>query len=802
MLRNFLLVGWRNLIRSRFYTLINIFGLALGIAGFLLVIIYLKDETSFDTFHTKADRIYRINEFIASEGSSERSASLPFPTGPTLKDEYPNYVSEFVRFFDFQSPTLSLANLENRKEFNEPNIFFVDSTFFKVFDYKVIKGNLATALSKPRSIMLTEKMARKYFGEEDPMGKTLRIRGQQDLEITGILAEPPSNTHFHFDFLVSFSTLLEAYGGQLPKSWYWNPCWTYVLLHDKVQPEDLEKQFPQFVRKYFPEFIRDETNIKLQPVSEIHLTSRLDYEIEPNGNESNVYLFGAIAIFIILIAAVNYMNLATARSMKRSREVGMRKTLGGMRYHLVIQFLIESVVTTLIAVVISTFLVFLALPQFNILAGKSVSLQDLIGQPWWLWTNLALVLIIGVGSGIYPSLILSSFKPVAIFKGQPIKRNRVSLRKILVVFQFTISMILIILTFIAVDQLKFMREDDPGFERKSVILLPVTLSSIARNYEPLVNEIKQSPGVVDVTALEEILGAKHQTLNFQFEGMDESRLFPRLFVRHDFFKTFDIDIISGRAFSRDYPTDDSLALVVNTALVKQMGWTPAEAVGKKFNVLRFQGEIVGVTEDFNFASKHEAIQPLVLQLNTQPFAFNLFMKYLAIRLDMNNLNETLAYIHTTWDKYIPERPFDYFFLDQELYKLYKSEDTLSKVAGIFSGFAIFIACLGLFGLSSFMAEQRRKEIGIRKVLGGSVRDIVFLLSSDFTLLIVIAFLFAAPLGYYISHLWLQQFAFRIDMGIYVFVAAGVSSLVIALITISYHAIKAANLNPARIIRTE
>ena len=438
MLRNYFKVAIRSILKDKFYSLINVLGLTLGIASCIFIAIYIQDELSFDRFNTKAKRIYRVIEFIETEGSGERSSSAPFPTGPTLLEEYGNLIETQVRFFDFQSPTLLISEKTRDKEFNEPHVLFVDSTFFQIFDYEVSKGDKATALQKPNSVLLTESAATRYFGNEDPMGKFLQIEGRQELLVTGVMPDPPENAHFQFEFLVSFSTLRNFFNGQYPQNWYWNPCWTYVLLKDGVQANEVETYFPAFIQKFFPEFIRAEARMALQPLTDIHLTSDLEFELEANSSEENIYVFTVIGGFILFIASMNFMNLSTARSAKRAKEVGLRKTLGGERRQLIFQFLIESLVISLVAILLAVVLGLAGLSSFNVLAEKSVDYPIFL-HPTILLALTSIFIVVGIGSGLYPALVLSSFVPIKVLKDSQPKGGRGAvLRKTLVVVQFAL----------------------------------------------------------------------------------------------------------------------------------------------------------------------------------------------------------------------------------------------------------------------------------------------------------------------------------------------------------------------------
>ncbi len=801
MLRNYLTIAYRHFVKERLYSFINVIGLAVGIACAFLIYLFVQDELSYDRHHPHADRIYRVNEFFeAADGSGERSSSLPFPMGETLAEEYSDLIEQSVRFFNFQAPFVALSYEPANKEFNERHFFFVDSAYHQVFDLPLVSGNPATALQEPGSVVISEDMAKKYFEGENPIGKTLRLQAQADLMITGVMRNMPGASHFHADFLASFSTLRQFYGGQIPNGWYWNPCWTYLLLRENANVADLEARLPQFVQKFLPEFIRNDVYLKIQALTDIHLTSHLEFEIEPNGSTANIYLFSGVAIFVLLIACINFMNLATARSVNRAREVGMRKTLGGKKHQLVTQFLLESVLMSFLAIVVGLVLVYVVLPWFNQLAGKALHV------PFFQTDLLVLLvttgLLVGLLAGIYPALVLTSFNAVKALKARNIQGKGVFFRKVLVVAQFAISIVLLIATAVVVQQLDFLQSDETGFQRDHIIMVPVIRTPMGRHYETIVEQAKQYPSIYSVTAVEEVLGAKHQGANYQFEGMEQSSLFSRLNVRHDFLATFNIPLLAGRDYLREVPTDDSLALVVNETLAKSFGWTAEEAVGKPYTFGRFQGRIVGVTEDFNFSSKHEPIGPLVMHLNTNPGAFNLFLKYMAVRINPQDVTGTIATLRQLWEKQMPERPFEYFFLDNELAHLYEAEQKLSRVAGAFSGLAVLVACLGLFGLASYNAEQRRKEISIRKVLGSSVFQVVALFFSDYVRLLATAIVIGCPVAYLLLQRWLETFAYRIDIDLSILIGASLLTVLVALLTVSYKSLSVARTNPAESLKSE
>lgn len=802
MLKNYLKITYRNFTKQKVYSTLNVSGLAIGIACAILILMYIRDELSYDKFHSKSHRTYRVLEKFESEGIGEHSASLPFPSGPALKNDFERQVEHVVRFFNFQSPSLALANKTAEKGFNESNIFFVDSTFFDVFDFKLVGGNRKTALNEPNSIVITKSMAKKYFNGEDPMGKTLEFQGNQNLLVTGVMEDTPKNAHFQIDFVVSFSSLKQNFGGGYPTTWYWNPCWTYIVLEENTSKEEFESQFPEFVEKYFPDFIKNDITLQLQPIEDIHLHSKLDYEIAANSDIKNVYIFGMVAIFVLLIASINFINLSTARANKRAKEVGVRKSLGSAKSQLINQFIIESILLTFVALVVGVLIVAMVLPAFNQLTEKSVPLSILL-EPVFFFGLVGSGLVIGLLSGFYPAFVLSSFKTVSVLKNDHLKSSGLTFRRILVTSQFSISIILIIGTFIVLNQLDFLQNKDAGFDDDNIVMVPVIQSPMGNHYENFKTSALQSPHIKSMTAVEEIVGAKFQVGNYRFEGMEESKPFPRFNIRHDFISTMNIPLVAGRAYDQTIQTDDSLALIINETLAKSMGWNAEEAVGKRFQFRNdFKGQIVGVVEDYNFASKHHPIAPLVITLNSRPGAFNLFIKYVAVKIDGNQLQNALQDLEKAWVSVLPNRPFDFFFLDDRLNDSYKSEQKLSNITLVFSLLAILVACLGLFGLATFSVEQRTKEIGVRKVLGINTSQIMMLLSKEFMVLIIVAFLIAIPLSYYFLNEWLNGFAFRITIQVWPFIIAGAITFIISIATVAYHAMRASYINPVETLKCE
>ncbi|MEP0547448.1 MAG: FtsX-like permease family protein [Rhodothermales bacterium] len=811
MLKNYLKVAVRNLRRWKGYAAINVFGLAVGLACFVLIALFVRDELSYDRYHAKADRIYRMVEII--EGAEE-SASNPLPVGAAIAETYPQFVEAAVRFFNLQAPTLALSYEPAggpARAFNEAKFFFADSTVFDVFDFALVRGDRATALDRPNTVVLTEAAAQRYFGDADPVGKTLLFEEQHPLEVTGVLAEVPATSHFTFDFLASFSTLRSSVYAQNPGildfNWYWNPAWTYVLLREGAAPDALEAQFPDFIAQNWPDQIKEQSHLYLQPLADIHLKSNLDFEIRPNSDDLYVYVFSLIAVFVLLTACINFMNLSTARSMSRAKEVGMRKAIGAQKGQLIGQFLSESILLSTISLVVALPLVWALLPVMNAMADKAITLNP-FAVPW-LWPLLAVVALgVGALSGLYPAFVLSRHEPAHVLKasGRTGTGGGASevLRRGLVVAQFGISIALIAGTFVAANQLDYLRSARLGFDAEQVVMVPILRTPAIQQYDAIKGALLEHRGVQAVTISEDVLGSKYQTNTYLPEGFADPVQFPRMLVHDDFAKTFGIRMVAGRDYQLG--RDPGPGVIINEAMVERLGWeSPQDAVGRSMGPAGQNGElqrrIVGVTEDVHFASLHQPIAPFVFDRMNDGMA-NFFGRYLAVRITPDDVRGTLADIERTWTTFLPDRPFEYLFVDQELDQLYRAEENLSRVAGAFSILAILIACLGVFALAAYAAEQRKKEIGIRKVLGASVPGLIALLSKDFVRLVLVAFVVAAPVTYFAAQQWLGAFAYQVPVGPSPFLIAGVLALGIALATVSFHAVRAATANPTSTLRAE
>ena len=791
--------------KYKFISFINLFGLTVGLACCLLISTYVLNELSYDRYNKNSKNIYRIERTFlnASTGAvSLQLGAVAPPFGPLLQNDFKN-IQQATRLL----PVSSIPVKYGENIFNETGLFFAEQNVFDVFDFKVTEGNPTNALADPFSVMLDEDIAKKYFGNEDPLNKVIRFSNQFDCKVTGVYQSLPQNSHWHPQILVSFNTLKDSavYGAEnLRTNWGNNAFYTYLLVPDHFNVKNFEAQMPAFQNRHIPPSGKmkasDYSVLSLRKLTDIHLYSHTDEEIEINGDIKRVYIFAAIALFILLIACINYMNLSSARSVLRAKEIGVRKAAGAGKGELITQFLCESVFIAALAAALAFGVTVLALPGLNRLSGQSLSVHQLL--EWKVFLLILLVpFIVGILSGIYPALYLSSFEPVKVLKGI-IKKGggNISFRKTLVVFQFSISIVLIIATVIVFQQLNYMQNKSLGFDKDHVVTIDYN-SGLKNSYQSFKDELLSNSNIKGVALSSRIpsgrlLDSQGSQLN-RGDSLAPSKADIKYVVAdEDFIPTYGIKIVAGRNFSKDYGTDTSSFLINETAVKALALKSNEEAIGKQFQYGGRTGMIVGVFNDFNFESLHQRIIPLVLLESTGDGYGNISIK------TSGNVSAALAEIEKTWKKYLPEVPYEYKFLDARYAKLYEAENKESSILIIFSCIAIFIACLGLFGLSAFTITQRVKEIGIRKVLGASTKTIVQLISKDFLLLVVIAAVIAFPVAWYAMSHWLQSFAYRIHIGWWVFVLAGIIAFLIAFATISIQAIKAATANPVKSLRSE
>ncbi|MGH7493080.1 MAG: ABC transporter permease [bacterium] len=804
MFKNYLKIALRHLKKNAAYSFINIAGLAAGMACCILISLYVLHEIGYDKFHHRAERIFRVRLNLDLNGVLYQEPSVPFPAAEALARDFPE-VEHAVRFYrdDGNFPLIEIGD----RKFTEEKFFFADPAVFQVFDFPLLQGDVHTALREPNSVVLSEDMARKYFGEADPLGQTLRYQKQFELKITGVAQNVPSNAHFKFDFLAPLQFQLNLWESQngpngREKQWFWTGAWTYVLLPDQQSSHSLTEKLPAFAAKYFPDRIKAGLTLALQPLTDIHLHSRLDNEIEPNGHILYVYIFSAIALLILIIACINFINLSTAQSGNRAKEVGVRKVVGAEKSQLIGQLLGETIIAGLSALVLALGLVELLLPAFNRLTERELAMS-LLGN----WSGLAfiasLALAVGLLSGLYPAFFLSRFNPTSIFqRALGAGSGNETFRKVLVVAQFTISIMLIAGIGVIHHQLRFLQEKELGFKKEQLLFVKAR-PAVNAKFEAFRNELMKDTGIVGVAGTSNVPGEGAFGYRFVPEGgsLEKPAMLPLVLVDYDFLETAGIKIQQGRGLARTSPSDQAEAFLLNEKAAAALGWKD-DAVGKKMelfapgtNQIGKSGHVVGVVQDYHFESLHHEIKPLVI-------TYADWHSFYAVKLSAGNPAGRLATLERTWKTFSPDWPIEYFFLDRKLDRLYGSEQKLAQVVNYFTIIALALACLGLFGLSAFAAERRTKEIGIRKVMGASVASIVSLLSTDFVKLVLIANVIAWPAAWYAMHKWLQGFAYRANLEVWVFVFASAAAVGIALLTVSFQAIKAAVANPVEALRYE
>ncbi len=795
MLKNLLLVAIRNFKRNRWYSLLNILGLMIGITFSLFLIFYIKDELSYDRYHEHADRIFRINSFIKEpDKDTMKIASSQYFLGPALQKDFPA-VEEAVRFVGNGKMVFKKDDLR----FYENNIFYSDSNLFRVFTYQFIEGNPRTALTEPNSIVLTESVAARYFGmDKNVVGKSLQNDEGNVYKVTAVVKDVPKNSHLIFKLLISASTLPKTFG-----DWGNFNIYNYVLLKPNTTASLFEKQLEPMFDKYMAR-IFNQFNIRIrysvQPITAIHLHSDLEGEPEEVGSMSYIYIFSAVALFMLLIACINYMNLTTARSARRAKEIGIRKVTGSSRFQLIAQFLVESTLTASLALLLSLGLIAVFLPLFNSLSGKLISFGSLL-QPGIIFILLGIVVFVGLVGGSYPAFYLARFNPVNILKGSLSKSSsNATLRRALVVVQFSISMIMLICTWVVYGQLKYLRNKDLGFNKEQVLAVPVNANGDTRSKVlAFKNEVQQDPGILSVSSSEGYPGNRNINFNlFSVEKQQGGYVDKGIScygVDDNFFKTMGMQIKKGRNFSN--PADTLRNIIVNENLVKYFAWD--NPIGKKLkqsgDTTGFYYEVVGVVKDFNQAALYNPIAPLVLFY--RPNSYNVQLK-----LDPRKIPQTIASVESKWKTVFPDLPFTYSFLDQDFDSQYAADQKRGKIFTAFSVLTIFITCLGLLGLIAFTTQQRQKEISIRKIMGAGIGQIVPLLTTNFILLVGISCLIAFPVAYLFMHKWLQVFVYNTGLGVMPFLLSALSVLLITLLTVIFHTVRAAIANPVRNLRTE
>ena len=799
MFRNYLTVILRNLLWYRGYSAINVLGLAIGLTSCILIMLYVQDELSYDQHHEKKDRIYRMVVTQTAEGRTEEWARTPSAWAPVLMEEYP----EIELFTRWKPPNTSWLIAYGEKRFEEKYFVFADSTVFDIFTVPLVQGNPEKALTKPNTVVVSETMATMIFGNENPMGKVIAVDEIYMFTVTGIMRDMPKNSHFRADFLASFSSLAAngIYNEPTTIQNMDKTLYTYLLIREGYAPEDLEDKLSQFPTRHLGERLETlgvEFTPYLQLLTDIHLHSNLTLEVKANSDIRYVYIFTSVAVFMLLIACVNFMNLSTARSARRALEVGIRKVLGAQRVQLTGQFIGESVFFAFIALAVALALVHLILPEFSRFSGKELEMD--YESTWLMPALLAIALGTGITAGGYPAFVLSSFRPVAVLSGALKTGVSQSLfRKVLITFQFVVSIIMIVGTLVVLEQLEYIGNKNLGFDKEHVVVVRLPDYETVQGFPAFRNKILQYPEIVSLSTTTSVPGRLTSTSFIQPEVyiVEDTPLIPTIWTGFDFVETMGIEITAGRSFSRAVAADD-YSILINETAARTFGWE--DPIGKSFTYTHTPDyppmHVVGVMADFHYHTLHQRIEPLLI----------LFWEggdTMVARLRSQNVSRGLEILQDQWrDAYPNHPPMESYFLDQDLEQKYAAEQRLGSVFIAGSFLTILIACLGLLGLASYMAERRTREIGVRKALGATITNVILLLSKDYTRLILIALVLGVPISYYIMQEWLADFPYRIEMGFGVFIFTGLAPLLITWITVGYHTFKVATSNPADALRAE
>ncbi len=805
MAGSYLRIVCRNLVRQRSYSLINLFGLTLGITCCILILAYVGYELSYDGYHAQADRIFRVAARLTDMGQTRESIFSPAPVGSTLVQDYPEVLAS-VRFM----PTVKrVFKFEDRVFFQE-RVFYADRSIFDVFSFELTKGDPDTALEAPFTMVLTETAALKYFGDQDPVGRSVNWDNKFDYTVTGVVKDPPANSHFTFEVLASFATLIK-YDARIG-SWRSGSFATYVLLREGTDPEDLERKMEDFDRKYLEPLLADsgsELESFLQPLKRIHLHSRLDFELGANSDIRVVQVMVGIAVIILLLACINFMNLSTARSARRAREVGVRKVLGAVRIRLVGQFLAESFVYAVLSMAIALLLTRLVLPYFRVLAAREIPL-DFLKIPYLVVGLAGVIVFVGFTAGSYPAFFLSAFKPVSILRGSRVRESRGSrFRSVLVVFQFSVSIVLIIGTIVIFHQQRFMESKDLGFQKQNLLVIALQNAEARLGLESLKHEMLSIPGVKSAGASSMVPGEMYLfNVGTYPEGFpeDQSVFMDNFLADHGFLDTFEIEVVAGRGFTQAIRTDVTDAVMLNETAVRALGWS--DPVGKSIVVLtpfrseRVQKTVIGVFKDIHQRSLYSAVAPTIITHVSDEGNIENRARRLTLRLETGDLAGTLALIEAKWEEAKPGNPYFSFLLDEFYDSQHRSEKRLGSIFRSFALMAVLIGCVGLFGLAAYLAEQRTKEIGIRKVVGARAGSIVLLLCKEFILLVTVANVVAWPVAYFALRKWLQNFPYAVSLELGVFVMTSALTLIIALLTVGFQSFKAASADPVAALRHE
>ena len=802
MIYNYLKIAFRNLFRNKLYSIITITGLAIGLAGFVLIGLYVRKETSYDTFFARAPSIYRLNTKVDVNEMQNTYSAAHYPAAHDMVEEYPEVTNALTLYSSviFQGVVPKIKYEE--KVFSEKNLYFTDSSFFSFFDFPLAYGEAKNAFAETNSMVLTHETSVKLFGEINPLGKIVSLNDSTSFKITGVLAPIYFNTHLKFDYLVYSKNLVQAYVGpniKLEDSYIGLWYYSYIMLAPGASPDKLAQQFPDFVERHYPpRYTDNHAALIVQNIQDIHLKSNFaNADISINGSMDYIYILSIIGILILAIACINFINLSTARYMNRAKEVGLRKVVGAQRYQLIGQFTGEAILITVISGIVAIILVEVTIPVFNQLANGSLAIEELLNSQT-LYQAFAIFIAVGVLSGIYPAMVLSGFQPVLVLKGLvEAPGKNFSLRKVLVVLQFSVSMALIIGTIVVYYQLNFLQNKSMGFDRDQILIIPVPGIPIFQQYPGFKQEASRIANVKSVTNVSHDLGQKNLAYSpVVAEGKDGEQMVPVMYVGYDFLETFNVSMSGGRFFNQEFRSDSTLAYVVNETAARTFGWQ--DAVGRKLKG-GFRGtdssRVIGVIKDFNFDPLKSGIGPLAI-------VFSGAFGNVAIKMGAGNNTETIGQVESLWKRIYPEIPFGYYFLDDGLKATYANESRISKIYTLFCSIALFIACMGLFALASYTIQKRLKEISVRKVLGASAFSIIILIYRDFLLLILIAFLIATPLSIIVFNNWLSTFAYRIAMSPLYFLISVLVVIVISWLTLAFQMIRASRVNPAVTLKSE
>ncbi len=806
MFKNYLKVTLRSLINQKYYSIINTLGLSLGLTACILIFLYVQDELSYEHTFKNHEDIYRLVQDFPMGDHLSQSATVPFPTKATMVEDFPA-IEKAALLFRPSSWGNAILIMDGEDEYYEDDLVFAEPEFLEIYDFNFIYRDESSNFDKPNELILTESTAKKYFADENPIGKSLQVGGGIELKVVGVVEDLPHNTHLKFNILCSFETYRAFNNPDLfENQWVWVAAWLYFTVDDPTEIEQIKAQLPSFVSRHYPKALKDKgVSLHIQKVDRVHLYSSRELEFQANGKIQHVYIFSSISILILIIAIINFMNLATARSSKRAKEVGLRKSLGADKKMLITQFMGESMITAFLALLISLFIIYNILPWYNDLTGKNFDLR-FFHDSWLSLGILGLLAFVGFTSGFYPALVLSSFRPTEVLKGKVINTSRPEnlFRRILVVSQFVVSISLIICIGIVYQQLKYVHTLDLGFNKEQILLADMAGQQFDK-YEPFKNALESNANIDAVTLMAGSIPGQDELIEHAFiedgHEVEEQQWFSVFFASYDFEKVLNLEFIAGHSFMPGRAVD-SVGYIVNQAAVRAMGWDENEVIGKGLDRINStsgeslqKGTVIGLVKDYHYRPLYDPIKPLVIGLARGG-------SKMCIKIKSEDLRGTVAEIENLWNEQFDGVPFRYSFMDSDFDKLYSKEESLGTVVRYFSILAIFIACLGLLGLSSFSTEARKKEIGIRKVNGATTIELLTMLTKDFSKLVLIAFIISIPIAWYFSNLWLNDFAYKTNIGVGVYLIGGLSALLIALITVSYHTIRAALSNPVRSLRYE